>query len=204
MRKATILMVGTAMVALVSLVSCKDYGDDLAELGNRVEILETQVFNTSQMDSLIVKVNAIVSLIEGSDTITSVVKNDDGSFTINFKNQPPITLRDGKTGADGSGANIGLKQDVDGHYYWTLDGEFILDSSGNKIWAGGMTPRVRINAEGFWEIYNETTGEWENTGVKANGTPDTVITITDDGNGTVTIVINLGGEDMVFTFTYKL
>ncbi len=47
---------------------------------------------------------------------------------------------DGKDGADGKDGYtpvIGVRQDVDGVYYWTLDGEWLLDNNGNKVKAEG-------------------------------------------------------------------
>ncbi|MCH5217815.1 MAG: hypothetical protein J1F07_04585 [Muribaculaceae bacterium] len=45
--------------------------------------------------------------------------------------------KDGQNGLDGYTPLIGVKQDIDGHYYWTLDGEWLLDGSGNKVLAEG-------------------------------------------------------------------
>ena len=45
--------------------------------------------------------------------------------------------KDGKDGKDGYTPIIGVKQDTDGIYYWTLDGEWLLDDAGNKIKAVG-------------------------------------------------------------------
>ena len=40
---------------------------------------------------------------------------------------------DGKDGKDGYTPKIGVKQHTDGKYYWTLDGNWILDDSNNMI-----------------------------------------------------------------------
>ncbi len=40
---------------------------------------------------------------------------------------------DGSPGQDGQTPVIGVLQDTDGVYYWTLNGEWLLDASGNKI-----------------------------------------------------------------------
>ena len=41
--------------------------------------------------------------------------------------------QDGKDGKDGYTPELGVKQHTDGKYYWTLDGNWILDSNGNMI-----------------------------------------------------------------------
>lgn len=48
--------------------------------------------------------------------------------------------KDGENGADGKDGYtpvIGVRQDSDGIYYWTLDGEWLLDEFGNKVKAVG-------------------------------------------------------------------
>lgn len=48
---------------------------------------------------------------------------------------------DGKDGVDGQDAVlplIGIKQDVDGVFYWTLNGEWLKDEKGSKIQAQGI------------------------------------------------------------------
>ena len=79
---------------------------------------------------------------------------------------------DGEAGKDGITPVIGVKQDVDGVYYWTQkigddESTWILDSEGNKIKAtgedgqAGETPYIGSN--GNWWIGTRDTG------VKATG-----------------------------------
>lgn len=73
-------------------------------------------------------------------------------YTIIFTKSQPITIyhgedgkdgqngtdgKDGVDGKDGSTPIIGVKQDTDNIYYWTLNGEWLLDANGNKIKAQG-------------------------------------------------------------------
>ena len=44
---------------------------------------------------------------------------------------------DGIDGADGVAPVIGVRQDEDGSWYWTLNGEWLLDRKGNKVKAVG-------------------------------------------------------------------
>ena len=94
----------------------------------------------------------------------------------------------GKDGKDGVTPVIGVKQDVDGFYYWTQkigDGEstWILDSHGKKIKATGekgepgQTPSIGSN--GNWWIGSNDTG------VKAkgeNGQDGDTLSIGSNGN----------------------
>ena len=61
-------------------------------------------------------------------------------YTITFSKSNPITVyhgKDGVNGQDGHTPIIGVRQGPDGIYYWTLDGEWMLDNDGNEIKAEG-------------------------------------------------------------------
>ena len=69
-------------------------------------------------------------------------------YTITFSKSGTVTIyhgqdgKDGKDGKDGlngqdgkdgSTPTVGVRQDSDGVWYWTLNGEWLLDEQGNKI-----------------------------------------------------------------------
>ena len=61
-------------------------------------------------------------------------------YTITFLNSDPINIYHGKkgdTGDDGYTPQISLTQGTDGNWYWTLDGELMLDKDNNPIRANG-------------------------------------------------------------------
>ncbi len=116
----------------------------------------------NQMNTNINALQAIVTALQENDYVKSVTPvMQDGKeigYTITFSKSNPITIyhgKDGKDGADGTngkdgndGVNgqdgkdghtpiIGVRQDTDGIFYWTLDGDWLLDSSGNKVKAEG-------------------------------------------------------------------
>ena len=141
--------VRTILIPLVSLClicSCTAINDRLDELENRIAALETLC---AQMNDDITAMESLVSAVQAGDFITEVLPvTEDGAVTgyeIHFAKQEPVVIRNGKDGAPGSdgtdgvdGADgytpqIGVRMDEDGVYYWTLDGEWLLDDSGNKL-----------------------------------------------------------------------
>lgn len=150
-----------ALLSAVTLSSCSQYDDTL--LQNRVGTLEADVKNLkelcSQMNTNISAMQSIVNAIQNNDYVTGVVpvmKNGvEIGYTILFSKSNSITIyhgtdgrdgtdgKDGKDGRDGiDGTNgytpvIGVQKDSDGVYYWTLDGKWLTDISGNKIKAVG-------------------------------------------------------------------
>ena len=124
---------------------CKDGYDD-SELTERVENLENRLQKLEeQMNSNINSLQAILEALDNNDYITKVVPITNGEkeigYTINFSKGTSINIyhgQDGQNGQDGYTPQIGVKLDIDGIYYWTLDGEWMTDDSGNKIKAQGI------------------------------------------------------------------
>ena len=123
--------------------------DAIDDLDVRVARLEELC---KEMNTNITSLQTIVDVLQSNDFITGVVEiKKDGEvigYTITFGKHDPITIyhgQDGKDGADGKdgqdgSANapvIGVAQDTDGVYYWTLNGEWLLDDNGNKLPVSG-------------------------------------------------------------------
>ncbi len=146
-------------VALLLTFGCVNPFDD-TEINNRLDDLEERIEALEelckQMNTNITSLQSIVAALQNSDYITSVTPITENGveigYTITFAKSNPITIyhgQDGKDGANGTDGKdgidgedgyspvIGVKQDTDGIYYWTLDGEWLLDENGNKIKAVG-------------------------------------------------------------------
>ena len=180
------------LTVLFLIPGCNEGYDD-SELTGRVENLENKVQKLEeQMNSNISSLQSIMEALENNDYITSITPiMEDGKeigYTISFKKGNPITIyhgqngqngQDGKPGEDGQDGytpQIGVKQDTDGIYYWTLDGEWMTDESGNKIKAqgidgkdgqdgqdgkpgedgqDGITPQFKIENDYWWVSYDD-------------------------------------------------
>ena len=152
-------------------------------------------------------------------------------YTITFLNGDPITLynglngkdgadgedgkdgvngadgkdgQDGQNGMDGRTPLIGVKQDTDGLYYWTLDGEWLTDAQGTKIKAqgekgadgangsngfngidgapgkDGITPQLKIETDGYWYVSYDKGDTWTKL---YKGVVENVTNGTDDEEG---------------------
>ena len=106
----------------------------------------------------------LANALDGRDYVTGIENLPDGSgYKILFANASPITVKNGTDGTDGDSAPvIGLREDTDGVYYWTLtsDGEpeWLLDADGNKMSVSGrdgesgFAPKIGVDDEGFWTV----------------------------------------------------
>ena len=146
-----------AVLSAVSIVSCSMYDDTLIweKLNDHEQRLSELETLCDKLNSDVETMQKIVEALQNNDYITSVTPIYEGDkligYTILFAKSGPITIyngADGKDGADGEdgqdGANgqdgkdghtpvIGVKMDTDGFYYWTVDGEWLLDENGQKV-----------------------------------------------------------------------
>ena len=171
-----------------------------------------------QMNTNIQALQTVVAALQNNDYVTSVTSIYDGvaeiGYIINFSKGGKATIyhgRDGEKGDTGAvgpqgpqgeqgekgeaGATpvIGVAKDTDGLYYWTLNGDWLVDESGNKIpttgkdgadgsqgatgstgpqgeqgvqgEAGkdGITPQLKIE-DGKWLISYDKGATWEEVG----------------------------------------
>ena len=141
-------------------VGCSEKFDD-TQIWDKLNSLEERVAALEQlcrqMNTNISSLQTIVDALQNKDYVTNVTPiTEDGKvigYTIWFSKSGAITIYHGKDGKDGQngqdGADgkdgkdgytpvIGIAKDTDGLYYWTLDGDWLLDSDGNKIKAVGV------------------------------------------------------------------
>lgn len=189
MRK--LLFVAISVAATLVASSCQfddtDIWNEMGKIKDRVETLEEAVIKTNED---IVALQAIINALQKNVYVTSVEQSFDG-YVINFSDGTSATIANGKDGANGTNAPvISVKQDADGNYYWTLDGEWLL-VDGERVRANGLdgangengidgtngqngkdaiAPEVRINDQSKeWEISTDGGKTWTSTGVVAEG-----------------------------------
>ncbi len=177
---------------------------NIIELKDRVTALEEQC---KQMNTNISSLQTIVTALQSNDYVTGVApitqSGVEVGYTITFSKSGAITIYHGKDGSDGlngsdgnngsdgaSGSTpiVGVKQDTDGVYYWTLNGEWLLNDKGEKVKAistdgkdgedgtdgangkdgkDGVTPQLKIE-NGYWYVSYNNGESWESLG-KATG-----------------------------------
>ena len=172
-----------------------EYGESICDHEQRISALEELC---KHMNTNIEALQTIVVALEKRDYVTNVSEvRSNGEvigYTISFAYSDTITIYHGQDGKDGqNGANgndgytpqIGVMKDTDGTYYWTLDGEWLLDGKGNKIQANGVngtdgtngsngtngtngvTPQLKIEND-YWYVSYDNGATWDKLG-KATG-----------------------------------
>lgn len=134
-----------------SFYSCKTNTDDLwdsiHQLDGRVTSLEELC---KQMNGNIGALQTLLQALQSNVSITKVNPVTEGGktvgYTISFSKGDPITIYHGEkgdkgdtgiAGKDGVTPVVGVRRDADNVYYWTLNGEWLIDDAGNKVKAVG-------------------------------------------------------------------
>ncbi len=141
----------------------------------------------SKVNQNVNSINALVDAAKKAVTITKVETLTDG-YKIYFSDGTISTISngvngtDGKDGVDGKDAVapvIGIKEE-EGVYYWTIDGEFVLNN-GQKVpvtGKDGLTPQFKIQ-DGKWYVsFDGNT--WNAVPVTGTEKPELVMSETDD------------------------
>ena len=172
--------------------------------------------------------NGNISALQGRDCVVSVADLSDGTgYSITFASGRTVTLRngkpesdgsdgkdgkdgaDGKDGQDGHTPTVSVRQDSDGVYYWTIDGNWLLDGNGKKIRAqgvdgkdgtngkdgtdgvNGVTPQLKIE-DGWWFVSHDGGKGWTKL-YKATGEDgDSFFSSVTDNGETVTVKLKDG------------
>ena len=129
---------------------------------------------TAQQNTNIGSLQTIVTALQDKDYVTSIAPINEGDkvvgYTITFSKSGAVTIYNGK---DGYVPAMGVKQDEsDGQWYWTVDGDWLLDSKGGKVRASaedgedgapgqsGVTPTLKI-VDGYWYVSYDGGKTWE-------------------------------------------
>lgn len=141
----------------------------------------------NQLNTNVSSLQTLVTALQDKDyveSVTPLVQNSvEIGYTITFSKSGAVVIyhgKDGQNGAPGTpgtpgapGLNgntpqIGVKQDTDGVYYWTVGTEWLTDAQGNKIKAQGekgeagkdaIAPKLKIENQ-YWYISYDGGQNW--------------------------------------------
>lgn len=183
MKKFFVISVAAFVAAGITSCEYDDSGlwNEIRDHDNRIAHLESLC---DRMNTNISSLQTIVSAMQENDYVTSIIPVSSGGqtigYTICFSKSGDITIYHGKDGVNGTNGQdghtpvIGVRQDPDGIYYWTLDGEWLLDEDGNRIKANGTdgaegeagqpgadgtVPQLKIES-GYWFVSYNGGSSW--------------------------------------------
>lgn len=197
MKKKLLILI----TAACCLLSCTDgLWNAIEDLNNKYKDLDGRVSRLEElckeMNTNIAALQTLVNVMLGNDyivSITPIMKEDkEIGYVITFAIHDPITIYHGQNGADGKDGKDGQDgvtplisvalDSTDNAYYWTLNGDWLLDANGNRIpltsrdgrdgqdgqdGADGITPQLKIE-NGYWYVSTDNGVTWTQLG-KATG-----------------------------------
>jgi len=219
MKKLSIIL--SLLLAMVFVPQSCSYDDSdlwnaVGDLDDRVEALEEAVRSLSDQTAV------LQQLLDGKMFLESVEETDGGQILhlISASGEmSTVVILNGADGADGADGtrvappSIGVATDATGNYYWTIDGEPLLDADGNRVPVNGTdgtdgidgkTPTFKVDENGRWLISFDNGITWTGPYGQATGADgDTFFTsvkVSDDGK---TALITLVDGSTVTVVLYK-
>lgn len=144
----------------VLVAGCYDDTELRARLDEHEARLQALEKLCSEMNTNIASMQQIMAALQNNDFVTDVAPiSENGKeigYTITFSKSGAVTIYHGKDGKDGQNGKdgqdgkdgvdgkdgatpvVGLQQDTDGIWYWTLNGEWLLDEQGARVKAVGV------------------------------------------------------------------
>ena len=139
---------------ILALTGCTDMvRDELDETHSKLAALQELV---ASVNNQLTALDVIVGKLDNSHSIipASFTETEEG-FDVSFRDGTTVHIHFGKDGKQL--VPVGVRSDADSLFYWTIDGEWMLDAEGNKILAGategvdGIAPQFLIE-DGLWKI----------------------------------------------------
>ena len=160
-------ILSTCAVVIMTLSACSE--KDEGPLGNTDDKKDEQYKEVcDQVNTNIESIRSLVGLLKGDDIIESVTPIKEGDKEVGYifgiaPNQSISIYTDNKTASPA----IGVKPDDIGDYYWTLNGEWLLDDAGKKIFCNGASysilPKLKVE-DGNWMLSVDNGKTWKNIG----------------------------------------
>ncbi len=218
-------------------LSCNKFDDSAiwAELNSQKSEIEELKQLCSKINNDVIAMQTIINSLNNHYTITATAPIMDNGvekgYTITFSNGSTITIyhgnngkdgtngkdgvdgtngKDGVDGKDGITPSLSVLKDTDGVYYWTLNGEWLLDGKGNKLRVSGedgkngvdgtdgtdgvngsngkdgkdgVTPQLKIE-NGYWHISYDNGTSWTQLDAATGSDGDTLFKdVRQDENG---------------------
>lgn len=201
MKKIISIFVLASAIALAT--GC--YDD--SSVNSRIDILETRVAALEQLNSDISSLKTIIEGMQNSVCIKSVEPVSNG-YRILFSDGESIEIhngakgdqgpkgQDGQTGDPGASGEkgstpvISVKED-NGAFYWTIDGNYLLDEGKNKIPVSGPAPKLKIEDEKWYASY-DGGNTWSLLG-EAGGSATSFFSNVEVKSGSVVFTLMDGG-----------
>lgn len=219
MKKVISIICITLLVALYSCDERDDLRSDIDNLKERVANLEASI---EQMNS---DISNYQQMVEGKILVVGYSKDEQDNYTIELSNGETITIYSGKVDMNDMPL---FSVNASGHWAYTINDmttELLVNdkpvSAIPEAGTAGVTPKLKVDANGFWLISIDNGSTWNKLGNNqiADGTQAVAnasslfsnVTI-DEATGQITFTIRadnsqvkvpIYGKDFYLTIKYE-
>ena len=219
MKKVISIICITLLVALYSCDERDDLRSDLDNLKERVANLEASI---EQMNS---DISNYQQMVEGKILVVGYSKDEQDNYTIELSNGETVTIYSGKVDMNDMPL---FSVNASGHWAYTINDmttELLVNdkpvSAIPEAGTAGVTPKLKVDANGFWLISIDNGSTWNKLGNNqiADGTQAVAnasslfsnVTI-DEATGQITFTIRadnsqvkvpIYGKDFYLTIKYE-
>lgn len=193
----------TLLVALYSCDERDDLRSDIDDLKERVANLEASI---EQMNS---DISNYQQMVEGKILVVGYSKNEQDNYTIELSNGETVTIYSGKVDMNDMPL---FSVNASGHWAYTINDmttELLVNdqpvSAIPEAGTAGITPKLKVDANGFWLISVDNGSTWDKLGNNqiADGTQAVAnasslfsnVTI-DEATGQITFTIRADGSQV--------
>lgn len=219
MKKVISIICITLLVALYSCDERDDLRSDIDNLKERVANLEASI---EQMNS---DISNYQQMVEGKILVVGYSKDEQDNYTIELSNGETVTIYSGKVDMNDMPL---FSVNASGHWAYTINDmttELLVNdkpiSAIPEAGTAGVTPKLKVDANGFWLISIDNGSTWNKLGYNqiADGTQAVAnasslfsnVTI-DEATGQITFTIRadnsqvkvpIYGKDFYLTIKYE-
>ena len=160
------------------------FKEEIYDIYNELDNINARIDSLcNAVNTNIASLQTIIDVMQDNDYVESITPIVEGGETVGyeivFTQSGSVKIYHGKKGETGHTPIVGVQQAEDGRWYWTIDGEWLLDGEGDKVLAEaidgidgekgeeGITPKLEVR-DNYWYISYDNGATWVQLG-KATG-----------------------------------
>ena len=159
-------------VLLTAVVGCSDmFREEIYDIHAELDKINARLEELSkELNTNVNSLQTIIEALQQKDYVDKITPIMDGGveigYEIIFTQSGSVKIYHGEKGDEGHSPVVGMKQEQDGRWYWTIDGEWMLDDNKNKVLAiaedgkNGLTPKFEVR-DGDWYISYDDGETWK-------------------------------------------
>ena len=165
-------------ILILSFPSCKDTNRELEEIRQQLAAHEQEILAlkaaVERINQDISSLRSVLREMQAGNYVSSATESvrDETviGYTLSFSDGRGVLLRTDAQ-LDSPAPAISIRKDGDGLFYWTLNGEWLRNTTGEKLPASAeqsAAPLLRAE-DGYWSVSIDQGATWSGVAASTNG-----------------------------------